>query len=365
MKLNLQKPGSLRTRSLIRGVLSAVLLPLLMLTSLAHSQASDPLYGPHGINPMVVLQGNLGSCYFHSSVAALAHTNPDLIRSVITGDAASGYTVKFPSGISERVEQEDIDFARTKALDKSEGQWVSVLMRGYAQYVLRDALYGAIDKATILIPFVKPMALQLLNQSGPLMLAYDRAIRKVVHQDGSLSPAGLAEEFARQAIDLGIPETTAVMFAKLMYQSGILEPVSLVVRSNGELFGAYHTVGQGGIPAEVLEVFLGKAYASKSDNPKLPDLLALVHSGEIVMAAGTQQEGTKMPAEILSQSSAPDWYHSAHAYTVLDYDAASQMVTLRNPWGHKPDPDGVFKIPLAVFRQAYHEVDYAKSQPEK
>jgi hypothetical protein len=364
MKANLWTLGSLRIRSLIRSTLALLALPMLLLAGVAQAQSSESLYGPHGINPMVVVQGHLGSCYFHSSVAALAHTNPDLLRSFITGDATSGYTVKFLSGVSERVEEQDVDFARSKSLDKSEGQWVAVLMRGYAQFILRNSLEDSVDKATTLLPFVKPMALQLLNQSGPLMLAYDRAIRVRIHQDGMLNARGLAEEFLRQAAELGIPEATVLPLAQLMYSSGFLEPIAQVVSQNGELFGQYKSMGQGGIPAEVLAVFLGKAAHKHTDDPKLVDYLTAVHSGELVMAAGTRTDGKKLPPEVLAQSSAKDWYHEAHAYTVLDYDAAQQIVTLRNPWGEQPGPDGVFRIPLAVFQQAYGIVDFSLSQPQ-
>jgi hypothetical protein len=50
-----------------------------------------------------------------------------------------------------------------------------------------------------------------------------------------------------------------------------------------------------------------------------------------------------------------------HSYTVLDYDEAAQTVTLRNPWAARPDPDGVFTLPLAVFLEAYQSYCYASS----
>ena len=57
--------------------------------------------------------------------------------------------------------------------------------------------------------------------------------------------------------------------------------------------------------------------------------------------------GTPLPAN------AKDWYVTAHAYTVLDVDRATGNVTLRNPWGNKPDPNGVFSIPIETFLEVY------------
>jgi hypothetical protein len=47
------------------------------------------------------------------------------------------------------------------------------------------------------------------------------------------------------------------------------------------------------------------------------------------------------------------WYVGAHAYTVMGYDASAGTVTLRNPWGRHPDPDGKFTIPLGTFLNAF------------
>jgi len=38
---------------------------------------------------------------------------------------------------------------------------------------------------------------------------------------------------------------------------------------------------------------------------------------------------------------------------VMDYNQGTGAVTLRNPWGGKPAPDGAFTLPLVSFLQAY------------
>jgi hypothetical protein len=52
-------------------------------------------------------------------------------------------------------------------------------------------------------------------------------------------------------------------------------------------------------------------------------------------------------------ANAKDWYVPGHAYTVLDVNASTRQVTLRNPWGRQPDPDGVFSIPIETFLETF------------
>lgn len=54
---------------------------------------------------------------------------------------------------------------------------------------------------------------------------------------------------------------------------------------------------------------------------------------------------------------------SGHIYTVLGVDADSHMIRLRNPWsseqyygeGSDQTDDGVFKVPVDVFKYAFDE----------
>ncbi|HEY9842930.1 MAG: C2 family cysteine protease [Candidatus Sericytochromatia bacterium] len=62
-----------------------------------------------------------------------------------------------------------------------------------------------------------------------------------------------------------------------------------------------------------------------------------------------------------------------HAYTVLNYDAATDSVTLRNPWGHgEPvnasgqaadgNDDGTFTMTLAEFDQYFSDISYEQAE---
>lgn len=60
---------------------------------------------------------------------------------------------------------------------------------------------------------------------------------------------------------------------------------------------------------------------------------------------------------------------NSHAYTILNFDAESDTVTLRNPWGHKewvhqqsPD-DGIFEMPLKDFYSSFRWIAAANGRP--
>jgi len=137
------------------------------------------LYGAHGISPQAVRQGQLGSCYFHATIAALAKIAPGTLRSAISQNPNGGYKVHFYSGADEAVYASDVEYGRTHGYDRSEGTWVAVLMRAYAQRVLRQSLVVAIQKSDVIPVFIHPMAISWLDGSDTLLVAYDRAIRSV------------------------------------------------------------------------------------------------------------------------------------------------------------------------------------------
>jgi hypothetical protein len=80
--------------------------------------------------------------------------------------------------------------------------------------------------------------------------------------------------------------------------------------------------------------------------------LRLLHQGGMAMAAGTWAVA---PAGLAGAN----WWVNSHAYTVLDYDEASQTVSMRNPWGSHPNPDGYFTLSLATFLQGFEFASYS------
>ena len=319
-------------------------------TPVAHSTTS--IYGPHGVSPLAVRQGILGSCYFHASLAAVAQANPTALHDAIRGNAQVGYRVHFVSGPDELVYPIDIAYAQEHKYDRSEGEWVAILMRGFAQRKLRQGMIAAIQRSTLIPAVIKPIALSSLEGTGPLLVAYDRAIRSVVSQDGQLDKATFQAHLAQELTTLGISAVQAQAVEGLLDHAGFYEELNNTVKENGEVFGAYRGMSQGGIPRSVMTAFLGNAAAARVTSPDLLEQLQAVHARGKAMVAGSR---TASPFS----SHPPDWYIPDHAYTVLDYDPGTRVVTLRNPWGSRPSPDGVFTLSLAVFQQTYWMFSYS------
>lgn len=313
------------------------------------AQTTISLYGPDGVSPTAVRQGTLGSCFFHASVAAVAKSDPEAIRRAISGDLQHGFQVHFVNGAQELVYRTDVDYARSHNYDRSQGIWVTVLMRGYAQRELRKSMIEAVQRSTSIPAFAKPVALSMLQKSGPLLLAYDRAVRSVVNQNGEMDRASFDANLAREIHALGIPAAQAQVIGGLLDRGGLYNAITATVQKNGEVFGAYRGLGQGGIPVSVLEALLGSARSSAVADDALARILQDAHNNRAAAVAGTRSS---------SSSAGADWYVASHAYTVLDYDPSRGSIELRNPWASRPGPDGVFWLPLSTFRSAFDFISY-------
>jgi hypothetical protein len=311
------------------------------------------LYGAHGISPQSVRQGLLGSCYFHATISALAKTAPGTLRNAIRRNPSGGYKVHFFSGPDEAVYSSDVDYGRAHGYDRSEGAWVAVLMRAYAQRSLRQSLRVAIQKSDMIPVFIQPMAISWLDGSDTLLVAYDRAVRSVVSQDGSMDQYALKQSLATELHTEGIPSSEAQALVGFLDEKGFFAVLSRTVQENGEVFGAYKSLGQGGIPVRVMEAFLGKAYAGlTNDTQKTMAQLQRFRAGGVAMVAGTKGAA---PNEQFANAS---WWVPSHCYTLLSYNAAAQTVTLRNPWGERPGPNGIFTLPLTVYLDGYESYTY-------
>lgn len=316
------------------------------------------LYGPDGISPASVKQGGLGSCYFHSTVAALAQADPDLLKGMITDNGNGTYVVQFRDGKKENVYPEDLRFARSSRFDRSDGQWVGVLFRAYAQRVLRESLLKGVDLADM-FPLIKPYAKSFVETTDPLLLAYDRSIRAVVDQAGDIDKTQLEAMLKSETKDIPIPDSFKDSLLQTLASSGVFDVVANEVKQNGELFGAYRAIGHGGIPARVLKTLLAKdpLGAKITSAGQVAELLSQVSPAKQPIVVGTSGLSLK---DLEAQKSVPGdtdkWYVEGHAYTLLGYDPQAQTVTLRNPWGEHPAPDGVFTIPLTTFADSFEMI---------
>jgi hypothetical protein len=320
---------------------------------------SDKLYADAGIRPEIVRQGTLGSCYFHSVVAAFANARPDILEKMITRNEDGTYTVTFSDGAKENAYPEDIEFARTSGYDRSDGLWVVVLFRAYAQRVLRATILKAVDQSS-LFPMAKKYAGDFIKTNDPLLLAYDRAIRAVVDQAGNMDRKELEAKLQEQLASISVPDSMKNSFVGMLESGGLFDAISNMVKENGELFGAYRAVGQGGIAERVMQVFGGEGVLAVPNQDESQTARALTIATEdhrpVVACTGGSQYYKLMASGQTLPSDVQSWYVNAHCYTVLGYDPDGRVVTVRNPWGEHPDPDGVLRLPLQSFMPAYRGI---------
>ena len=288
---------------------AALIVAACLACSAAAAHGAEPLllFGKSGVTPDAVRQGTLGSCYFHATIAALARSNPDMLHDSIRRDADGSFRVHFFSGPDESVFPVDIEFGRAHGYDRSDGAWVLVLMRGYAQRTLRLSLVEAVEKST-LIPFLaRPLALSLLDQSGPLLVAYDRAIRSVINQQGALDKTLLKQRLAAQLKTLGLHSMQSEMLGSFLDEKGFFDQLAKNVEENGEVFGAYKGLGQGGIPMRVLEAFTGSSTASPiTDRSDFHAQLRHLHAGDLALVIGTfAQPATAHSTQITAHGLCP------------------------------------------------------------
>jgi hypothetical protein len=334
---------------------SILLCVLVFFSALPGARAADELYGSKGIVPEAVRQGKLGSCYFHSVIAALAQRRAATIRKMIQSNADGSYTVTFGDGKKETAYPEDLRYSHDSGYDLSDGEWVAVLFRAYAQRVLRESLLQAIDSSD-LFPLLKQPAQQLVASTDPLVLAYDRAIRSQVDQYGNIDRAELEARLKKEMAPTTVPDSVKDSLMGLLESGGFFDKMATMIQQNGELFGAYRAVGQGGIADRAMQTLAGSTRFQENQSPSQAGaaLAEAVKNGMPVVAC---TGGSRFYQEVAKgQSLPPDtdlWYVNAHCYTVLGYDSSAATVKIRNPWARHPDPDGIFNLPLNTFFPAY------------
>jgi len=252
-----------------------------------------------------------------------------------------------------------VEYARAHGYDRSEGEWVAILMRGFAQRKLRQSMIAAIEHSTVIPAFIKPIALSSLEGSGPLLVAYDRAIRTVVNQtgrqDGQMNKAALQAEVTRELSALGVSATQAQVIGRTAGPCRILRRTEQDRQRKWRSLRSYRSLGQGGIPRSVMEAFLGHAQAAPVT------AATLTHPATRTARRRHSYGRRQQTLHRILPSSSTGLVHPAHAYTILDYDAANRTVTLRNPWGSRPSPDGVFQLPLSTFQRMYLMYSYSEA----
>jgi hypothetical protein len=334
---------------------SLMLCVVACLCSFPVGKAADDLYGPKGVTPEAVRQGRLGSCYFHAVVAAMAQHREATLRQMIQAGSAGSYTVTFGDGKRETAYPEDLRYTHDSGYDLSDGQWVAVLFRAYAQRVLRQSLLQAIEGSDMFSLLKQPVE-QVVASSDPLVLAYDRAIRAQVDQYGNIDRAKLEAGLKNEMSPIAVPDSVKDSLIGMLESGGFFDKMVTMIQQNGELFGAYRAVGQGGIADRVMQTLAGGSrFQENQSESQAGAALAEAVKNEMPIVACTG--GSRFYQEVKQGHALPSdvdpWYVNAHCYTVLGFDPGAATVNVRNPWGRNPDPDGIFTVPLKMFLPAF------------
>src|SRR5579871_2795981 len=117
---------------LCRFIRRYIFLTVFLLIFAPSARAEVPLFGSSGPQAGDVIQGRLGSCYFHAAMAAVVAYKPALVADMIKPGLLPGtYKVTFPDGAVETAYSGDITYARDQKYDVSKALWVTVLFRAY------------------------------------------------------------------------------------------------------------------------------------------------------------------------------------------------------------------------------------------
>jgi hypothetical protein len=353
------KINSQRFGQILAALVCAVWMALSASAPLsAQEETGQPLYGSKGIRPEAVRQGALGSCYFHSVVSALAETNSQDITRMIRENHDGTFTVQFPDSKTEIAYPEDIQYSRRSGYDLSSGLWVAVLFRAYAQRVLREALSRAVDESD-LFPLVKHYAEDFVATNDSVVLAYDRAIRAAVDQQGNIDKQKLESVVKEELKPIAVSDDIKDSMVKLIESGGFFDSVAQMIKENGEIFGAYRAVGHGGLADRVMKTMSGSSTLTENTSAREASaVLSRAISAHRPLVGCTA--GSRFYQQLAEQQALPPqvkpWYVNAHCFTILGYDSSAQTVKLRNPWGQPPQPDGIFEIPLSDFVPAFHGI---------
>lgn len=235
---------------------------------------------------------------------------------------------------------------------------MAVLFRAYAQKVLRQLLVGALEKSDV-FPLVKRYAEDFIQTNDPVLLAYDRAFRDQVDQSGNMDRAKLEAKLKEQMAPVSVPDDFKDSLVKMLESGGFFDTMANMIKQNGELFGAYRAVGQGGLADRVMQALAGsvEVVANDTDDETAAALsrASSAHRPVVACTGGSRFYKLLAAGESLSED-IKAWYVNSHCYTVLGFDAGAQAVTLRNPWGLHPDPEGVLRLPLDDFMPAFRGI---------
>jgi WXG100 family type VII secretion target len=230
------------------------------------------------ISPNDVAQGQIGDCFLMASLAAIARSNPDVIRNMIKDNGDGSYTVTFKinvGGVHSLAAQRYEDDMKARGLD----------------FILaRQNLYSPSPDTFITKEIRVTPDFPANSSGGPLYAQYG-------------DTAG------------GKPEMW----------------VPLIEKAYAQMMGDYSDIKDGGQPWVAMRNITGKRSMTFQPEDIKMDELADYHAkgNAIVVHTPNHQTFTSMWAKASGRyDMVPN-----HAYYVTNVDKAAGTVSLRNPWG--------------------------------
>lgn len=103
---------------------------------ISHELYADGNNPIKSINPDAIRQGSIGDCYFEASLAAVAKSNPELIKNSIKDNGDGTYTVTFPGAKDEPITVKAPTQAEQGLYNHGSpsGLWASVMEKAYGAY---------------------------------------------------------------------------------------------------------------------------------------------------------------------------------------------------------------------------------------
>lgn len=104
--------------------------------SISHDLYADRQHPENSITPDGIKQGSIGDCYFEASLAAVAKSNPTIIKNMIKDNGNGTYTVTFPGAKGEPITVKAPTEAEQGLYNhgSAQGLWASVVEKAYGEY---------------------------------------------------------------------------------------------------------------------------------------------------------------------------------------------------------------------------------------
>jgi hypothetical protein len=266
------------------------------------------------ITPQHSTQGaQIGDCHFTATLSDMAKENPQAIRDMVKQNPDGSYTVTFPG---DKDHPETVGAPNQWELEtfatKQGGIWANVIEKAYRQ---RSQL-----------PFNPPEG---GNAADDEHLLTGKPATSVVPVE--------ACNWAHRQLDRYV---------------------------NGPLFGT-NDCGESNQDRSLPEVLDRHLSATPITPDDLPRFLGEAAQNKDLIVAGTKRQFAGPPPTATDSSGNTVAIEANHDYTVINYDATTGMITLRNPHGSNPDAvtrdsvgDGYITMPYSQLSPAIAAVSF-------